>query len=261
MRPGTRDSVPAAASGVGAAGALRFGRYAFPPNQLGYCGPDDHAALLEYVARAQPDQGLVELERRFDGAYPYLALIAAANGIPDPFDERVVDAYWIGNSLLGNVGASRFYESLRSRFRSRMEGRSFDWLAGKLGFGAMPHHNFHVFDVYTRAGLMNDSTAPILLETMDACRVSWGEVVAVEGDHLLIRRPPLVLAAGRLGLGEPRPVRVTRQVDGLGFVADARPGDQVSVHWSWACEVLPPEAHARLCAATQRCLALANLTV
>ena len=89
MRPGTRDCVPAAAFGVG---ALRFGRYAFLPNQLGHCGRDDHAALLEYVARAQPDRGLVELERRFEGAYPYRALIAAANGIPDPFDERVVDA-------------------------------------------------------------------------------------------------------------------------------------------------------------------------
>lgn len=246
---------------MSAAGALRFGRYAFPPNQLGYCGPEDHTALLEYVARGQPGRGLVELERRFEGAYPYLGLIAVANRIPDPFDERVVDAYWIGNSLLGRVGASAFYESLRSRFRSRMDGRSFDWLVGKLGFGAMPHHNFHVFDVYMRAGLMNDPAAPILLKTMDACRISWGEVVTVEGDHLLIRRPPLVLAGGRLGLGEPRPERVTRQVDGMGFVGDARPGDLVSVHWSWACEVLAPEALARLRAATHGCLALANLTV
>lgn len=246
---------------MSAAGALRFGRYAFPPNQLGYCGPEDHSALLEYVARGQPDRGLVELERHFEGAYPYLALIAMANRIPDPFDERVVDAYWIGNSLLVRVGASAFYESLRSRFRSRMDGRSFDWLVDKLGFGAMPHHNFHVFDVYMRAGLMNDPAAPILLKTMDACRVSWGEVVTAEGDHLLIRRPPLVLVSGRLGLGEPRPERVTRQVDGMGFVGDARPGDLVSVHWSWACEVLAPEALARLRAATHRCLALANLTV
>ena len=47
----------------------------------------------------------------------------------------------------------------------------------------------------------------------------------------------------------------------MGFVADAQPGDQVSVHWSWACEVLAPEALARLRAATQRRLALANLAV
>ena len=246
---------------MSAAGALRFGRYAFPPNRLGYCGPDDHAALLEYVAGGRPDRGLIELERRFDGAYPYLALIALANRIPDPFDERVVEAYWIGNPLLTRVGATPFHDSLRSRFGPRMDRRSFDWLAAKLRVGAMPHHDFHVFDVYTRAGLMNDPAAPVLLETMDACRISWGEVVAVEGDQLLIRRPPLLLAGGRLALAEPRLARVARQLDGRGFVDGARPGDHVSVHWSWACEVLDARSLGRLRAVTARCLELANLTI
>jgi len=246
---------------VSAAGAVRFGRYAFPPNRLGYCGPSDHAALLEYVAGGRPDRGLVELERRFEGAYPYLALIALANRISDPFHERVVEAYWIGNSLLARVGAAPFQDSLRSRFGRRMDGRSFDWLAAKLRLGAVPHHDFHVFDVYTRAGLMNDPAAPVLLGTMDSCRISWGTVLAVEPDRLLIRRAPLVLAGGRLALGEPRAERVARQVDGRGFVDEAQPGDRVSVHWSWACEVLTPGDLARLQAVTSRCLALANLTI
>jgi hypothetical protein len=246
---------------VSAAGALRFGRYAFPPNRLGYCGPDDHAALLEYVAGGRPDRGLVELERRFEGAYPYLALIALANRIPDPFDDRVVEAYWIGGPLLARVGAAPFHDSLRSRFGGRMDRRAFDWLAAKLRFGAVPHHDFHVFDVYARAGLMNDPAAPVLLETMDACRISWGMVLAVEPDALLIRRAPLALSGGRLALGDPRTERVARQVDGLGFVDDARPGDHVSVHWSWACEVLEPGALARLRHVTGRCLRLANLTI
>jgi hypothetical protein len=246
---------------MSAAGALRFGRYAFPPNRLGYCGPPDHAALLEYVASGRPDRGLVELERRFEGAYPYLALIALANRIPDPFDERVVEAYWIGNPLLARVGAAPFHDSLRDRFSRRMDRRSFDWLSAKLRLGAVPHHDFHVFDVYVRAGLMNDPAAPVLLETMDACRVSWGTVLAVEPEHLLIQRAPLVLAGGRLALGEPRPERVARQVDGRGFVDRARPGDHVAVHWSWACEVLGPVPLDRLRAVTDRCLALANLTI
>ena len=246
---------------MSAAGAVRFGRYAFPPNRLGYCGPEDHAALLEYVARERPDRGLIELERRFEGAYPYRALIARSNGIPDPFDERVVEAYWIGGPLLARVAAAPFHDSLRVRFRSRMDGRSFDWLTTKLDLGATPHHNFHVFDIYTRVGLMNDPHAPVLLETMDACRIAWATVVAVEPDHLLIRRRPLALAGGRLALAEPRLERVARQANGLGFVDGAAPGDEVSVHWSWACEVLEPDDLASLRAATARCLELANLTV
>jgi len=246
---------------VSAAGALRFGRYAFPPNRLGYCGPADHAALLEYVAGGRSDRGLVELARRFEGAYPYLALIALANHIPDPFDERVVEAYWIGNRLLARVGAAPFHESLRSRFGRRMDRRSFDWLAAKLRLGAVPHHDFHVFDVYTRAGLMNDPAAPVLLETMDACRISWGTVLSVEADRLLVLRAPLVMDCGRLSLGEARAGLVARQVGGRGFVDEVRPGDHVSVHWSWACEVLKPGELARLRAVTTRCLELANLTI
>ena len=72
-------------------GALLFGHYAFPPNRLGYCGPDDHQALFEYVVERRTDSGLLELERRFQGTFPYLRLIALANHIADPFDRRVAE--------------------------------------------------------------------------------------------------------------------------------------------------------------------------
>lgn len=243
-----------------APGALLFGRYAFPPNQLGYCGPDDHQALLDYVSSRSVDQGLVELERRFEGAYPYLRLIAEANRIPDPFDERVVEAYWIGNQLLERVEAQPMHDSLRARFAPRMKAAEFGWLASKLEHGARPHHNFHVFDVYMRAGLMNDERAGIALETMDSCRISWGRVQAVEREALLVERRPLVLRAGRLALGAPELKRVTRQLDGRGLVDRAAAGDHVSVHWSWACDRLDGRALATLQRNTERYLGLANLT-
>ena len=34
------------------AGAAMFARYAYPPNELGYCGPGDGRDLLEYVSAA-----------------------------------------------------------------------------------------------------------------------------------------------------------------------------------------------------------------
>ena len=244
-----------------AKGALLFGRYAFPPNQLGYCGPPDHQALLDYVARGAPDEGLVELERRFEGAYPYLQLIAAANGIADPFDERVVDAYWVGNRLLNKVKAGGFRDSLNERFGPRMDSRTFHWLTTKITQGARPHHNFHVFDIYVRAGLMNDERATIALDLMDSCRVSWGTVVSIEGDELVVQRPALALVEGKLALTEPRPARITRQEGGQGFVAGARVGDTVSIHWNWACDVLSASALERLRRATTSCLALSNQTI
>ncbi|HEX8994432.1 MAG TPA: DUF6390 family protein [Ktedonobacterales bacterium] len=242
-------------------GALLFGRYAFPPNQLGYCGPEDHAALFQYVSSGASDSGLLELERRFEGAYPYLRLIALANNIPDPFDKRVVEAYWIGNDYLERVSASPFYTSLDERFRNRMGKSDFTWLTSKLEQNARPHHNFHVFEVYLRTGLMNDNRATIALERMDSCRISWGRVARVDGAELVVERPALELREGKLALGEPTEKRVTRQIDGRGFTDRARPGDYVSVHWSWACDTLDDTSLRRLMANTRRYLALANQTI
>ncbi len=85
------------------AGALLFARYAYPPNARGLCGADAPATLLEYGDARAADGGLVELARTFEGAWPYLTLIAQANGVADPLDPRVVEAYWVGNGLLARV--------------------------------------------------------------------------------------------------------------------------------------------------------------
>jgi hypothetical protein len=254
------DATAESGSGM-SSGALLFGRYAFPPNRLGYCGPNDSQALLEYVSERRTDQGLVELERRFEGAYPYLKLIALANGIADPLDRRVVEAYWIGNACLEKVDPASFYDSLEERFKPRMGPSTFVWMIGKLELGAKPHHNFHVFDVYVRAGLMNDARAAIAVETMDSCRISWGKVVSTDGAELVVDRAPLVLRGGKLVLGEPEVKRVMRQIDGRGFADDVQPGEFVSIHWNWTCEVLSVSALRRLQQSTRRAIALANTTM
>src|SRR4051794_6295545 len=73
-------------------GPLLFAKYAYPPNSLGYCGPRDSASLLGYGSERVVDDGLRQLARGFEAAYPYLELIARASGIADPFDRRVVEA-------------------------------------------------------------------------------------------------------------------------------------------------------------------------
>ena len=247
--------------GPGVSGALLFGHYAFPPNRLGYCGPDDHQALFEYVVERKTDGGLLELERRFEGAFPYLRLIALANDIADPFDRRVVEAYWLGNRYLDAVDAASLYASLSERFKQRTTPRNFSWLIRKLELGAKPHHNFHVFDVYTRAGLMRDERAAISLAQMDACRISWGKVVSAEGPELVVARPSLALWEGKLALAEPTTLRVLRQLDGRGFADQVIPGSYVAVHWNWVCQELSPAALSRLQFETRRSLALANRTM
>ncbi|MGB8379897.1 MAG: DUF6390 family protein, partial [Dermatophilaceae bacterium] len=94
---------PAPVSTAPEDGVARFARYAYPPNALGYCGPSGTDALPP-VVRAEERDRVRRAARRFDGAWPYLSAIAAAHGIPDPLDARVVQAYWIGGPLLEGIG-------------------------------------------------------------------------------------------------------------------------------------------------------------
>jgi hypothetical protein len=238
------------------AGPLRFIRYAFMPNRLRYCGGDENRTLFEYGIEGQVDGGLNPMLVKFTGALPYLHLIARVNGIADPFDERVVDAYWIGNPLLETVEVRQLYDSLLERYGKQLQGKTRDWVLGKAPAGARPHHNFHVFDVHSRVGELENT-----LHTMDQCRISWGKVLRVEGHELLVERAPLVISDGKLALGLAAPERVARQVDGKGFADDARPGDWVTVHWSWACEVITAQQQARLAHWTDYHLRLANQTI
>ncbi|MDQ4131396.1 MAG: DUF6390 family protein, partial [Actinomycetota bacterium] len=164
-----------------ALGLVLFARYAYPPNVLGYCGPPDHQALLEYGSARVSDPGLAELARSFQGPFPYLTLIAGAAGIDDPFDARVVEAYWVGNRLLDGIDTALFGNVLMDRFR-RVAGPSWRYLAEAIPAGCLPHHAFHVFGVYPWVGLLASGRSDLPLHVLDRCRIRWGRVVATEGD-------------------------------------------------------------------------------
>src|SRR5919206_74983 len=157
---------------------------------------------LERMDEAEADEllafygGLEPLLRRFTGALPYLQLIARANAIADPFDPRVVEAYWLGNELLDGVEVRQLYDALLERFGKQLTGRTRELVLGKAPAGARPHHAFHVLDVHSRVGELDTS-----LLTLDQCRVSWGQVRSLEGAELVVSSQPLVLQAGKLVLG------------------------------------------------------------
>jgi hypothetical protein len=212
---------------------VRFIRYGFMPNRLRYRGGDKNRLLFDHAVEQVVDRGLSAHLKECTGVLPYLQLIARANGIANPFDPRVVDAYWIGNGLLNHVEVRQLYDSLLERFGKQLQGRTRDLVLGKAPAGARPHHSFHVLDVHSRVGDF-DQTLP----TMDHCRVSWGTVVEVDSGELVVDRVPLVLVQGKLVLGDVIRERVVRPIEGRGFVEQATVGDTVSIRWGWTCEVL-----------------------
>jgi hypothetical protein len=248
-------------SGPPVSGPVLFARYAYGPNRLGLCGPDDAPALFGASSQGGDERELRELALGFEGAYPYLELIARANGLPDPLDRRVVDAYWLGSPLLDSVTPDRFAESLRLRFRPRLGQPTWRALESSAPAGAKPVHAFHVLDVFPKVGLMRSEQVDNVLRTMDSCRIRWGRVLERDGDALVVNAVPLALVDGKLALGEPRRERITAWRDGQGFLGEVATGDVVSIHWDWACDVLDADRLARLLGWTRRQLEIANQTV
>lgn len=218
-------------------GPTLFARYAYPPNELGYCGPDDHRALLQYAAAGTVDPGLAQLARGFAGAWPYLELIAGATRIGHPLDRRVVEAYWLGSSLLHRIDMREFGNSLVERFRRRA-GPGWTFLAEAIPVGALPTHSFHVFGVYPWVGLLRGERSEHPLHVLDRCRVRWGRVLTVDGDRATVLSQPLTWDGARLALGGYREESVSRATSGLGLAGEVRPGDWVSLHWDWVCDRL-----------------------
>lgn len=241
-------------------GILRCSRYAFGPNRLHYCGPDANREIGAYMEHDASDPGLQSLLAAFRTMYPYLRLIAHANGIRDPFDDRVVEAYWIGNGLLDAVENRPFCRHLAEGLdmKRKMDGKSFDLVAAKIGRGALPHHSFHVLDIWKRTGRLDIAHT---LESMEACRISWGTVTAVDGPSISVEAEPLVYADGKLQLAPPAKKVVRRALQSLSDIETLRPGDVITMHWNVPCERVTPAQARALRAYTLRHIALANLTI
>lgn len=220
-------------------GALRFARFAVPPNQRGFCGPAREGELAAYRSEElDVDAGLRQLASGFEGAWPYLELLAGVAGTDDPLDDQVVQAYWIGNELCGRVASNDWGRHLIDRFRPRAGG-DIDRLTSRVGQGAVPHHSFHVFCVYPWVGLLRegrDGGEP--LEILRQCHVSWATVVGRSGADLVVEGPELTWDAGVLAIGgtlrrvvwlDPRLVRLGDAID---------TGSVVAIHWNEVVDVL-----------------------
>lgn len=229
------------------AGIVACSKYAFAPNIYHYCGPEKQTDLLGYVKEGHADRGLIEILSQFGTLYTYLVLIASENHIPDPFDPRVVEAYWLGNALTLKVKKNAFItrvdESLA--LRKKMTVSAFSKLTDTLLSNGMPTHTDHVLSIYIRTG---HHAIVHTLDTMDQCRISWGKVKRIQGSTLSVQTQPLVYDHDTLRLGMSQLKAVTC----IGLAPKI--GDWVSIHWEYACAVLSPAQLNNLQQFTSRAL-------
>lgn len=245
-------------------GVFSCARYAFAPNYYKYCGPDANREIAAYLKQRESDLKLKNYLSEFAVLYPYLKLIARENNISNAFDPRVVEAYWIGNDLLENVGMRAFADHLAygQRLKDRLPYKKLKWILNKIPKGARIHHSFHVFSVFTRTGhRFIDHT----LDTMDQCRIGLGKILQssklkTQSLMLQVKSQKLRYHNGKLRLREGVVREVMLPVESK-FTNSLKSGDWVTFHWGFVCDKVSPQQINNLKFYTQLNLKQANETI
>jgi hypothetical protein len=198
---------------------------------------------------------------KFETLYPYLQAIALANQIKDPFDQRVVEAYWVGNELLERLSEHAVHDALviKQRLPKRIPRKELKWLLPKIDQRARLHHSFHVLNVFTRTG---HHTVPHTVETMDSCLITWGQVIdhrsQIVDARIKTQSKLLKYINGKLELvpGEREVIVANEQL-----AKGLKPGDWVSTHWGFVCDKLNTQQVHQLEQYTRFHIQLANDTL
>lgn len=227
-----------------------FARYASAPNDLGYCGPPEGIGTTEARVRASA--------RRFSGVWPYLRVLARMAGVDDPLDHRVVDSYWHGGGLGGQLDPRAFGSELLAVIGPQA-GHHWAHLTPELLDEAAGDHAFHVFGVYPWTRLLGRGMDEHPLHVLDSCRIAWGTVVTVDpaGRTARVRCRQLLFRDHGLALGEPT-VRQVAHGGAATPVPDLAAGEDVALHWGRVCGRLTAAQLGALTTGTARQLRHTN---
>lgn len=230
-------------------------RFSLATNRLRYCGPSDaepdlYRAITDGERRDEARRALA----RFEALLPYLEAIGERHGL-DPFDRRVVEAYWVGNDLLEAFRRPDFEPLLRALVRRGLPGSVAGRLLRHLPDRPIPHHAFHV--AFVGVGAVTGHV-PTTLPNIEACRPAWARVVEVRDATLIVERPRLRAQDGRLLLdGE---IREELAYDPR-VLPGVRAGSAVALHWGWPALELDAKQSEALQTYTDRSLSAANASL
>jgi len=204
-------------------GLIRTCKYSFAPNSLGYCGAKDFSVLFERFIKEPSKQAACKVKealRSFVGLHSYLSLIAKHNSLSE-FDESVIEAYWLGNSLLENVPVKAVRELIEKKFVTlplyiRQQKACF------LKQHAYVQHSFHVLFIQ----FLTPKVAPL---------VSNLSIALIHENNELKLKEKLFNVENR-------------------FIEEPKKGMLISVHWNNAVEEISEEQQKNL----KKCL-LANI--
>jgi len=202
-------------------------RFSYITNSLEYCGPKEAGKQIkEYILRKDNEKYLKKSLSRFEGMYPYLHAIAKKNN-KNPFDYDVVEAYWIGNSLLDSFNDADIKKLILSLIERGLPKSIGNKLIEELPSGFEPHHSFNVF--YVGVGRITGSVETTL-KNMNKCMISCGKVVNLKKNKILIKTKNIIKKNNKYALGK----EATKNVSFIPeLIKDIKKNDFVAVHWDF----------------------------
>lgn len=213
-------------------------RYGLPPSRLRFCGPsgeDNWGTLFDFaIGKKVPEPRVRSILEKFEAMHPYLRLIARSNQISDPFDEKVVNALWVGNELLDNVAVADLRQTVVTDFTKPglLPREVAVKRAAQIPEKMVPHHSFHVFflgSVTQRVDLKEKAL-------QELCRIGWGKVLGVGEGSLEVEFQPIDFRNRSLGRKVKKEVKWDKAL-----IPKVGIGDWVSFHWGRVCDLLGQE--------------------
>lgn len=222
--------------------------YGLRPHELGLCGPKkakERQLLKKFLRGGLPAARIKPILKEFKGAYPYYQLIAESNKIKNPFDRRVVSAYWLGNKLLDRVKVDDSRKMMIEKFSGPglLSKKVAQKKAREIPENSKPHHSFHVLIIGSVTGSIDFKN----MELRDICRIGWGKIKKLKIKNkklkISVRYQPLIEANEKLKLGKPIKKEINWNRD---LAPKVKVGDWVSFHWNYLVQVLTPIEVANL---------------
>jgi len=203
-------------------------RYSLVPNSFGYCGGNNFAKIFSgYLKRKVSKKELIFELKKFKSLYAYLKTIARANK-KKPFDRDVLEAFWIGNSLLKKVTQKDIKNLILDELckNAGMDRKRAISSAKNLPKNILIHHSFN--SLYLN---FVGNSVPRTLSNFDNCRVGWGKVIAVNKKYCILDYALIKRVEKRYCLAKPIKRRFNRYVCGILLEPNINIGDLVSTHW------------------------------
>lgn len=194
--------------------------------------------ILDFIKNPKKEN-IPSIKEILEKIEPFLfyQLIGLQNGIVDPFNEDIVSAYWLGNSLLKPITRGDINNFLSQK-------RNFGYhqlhLIKILGLiGGKPHHNFGT--LWLAKGIKNNQRSPPkFLENLNNCFIRIGRVIEIEKLKLKAEIGSIVFQGKEIVL-DSSIEEVNR-----GFIEKIERGNLISIHLGMAREKIQRETAENL---------------